>query len=277
MPPIILAPFPASGNHDRSPLLPGRRPLWTADDRPNQFIKGPGETRKAATLTGCGFCIERKARESNPPNRFSRAVCQPTRAAFRIPWTAGESNPDFLREAGVIPLDQQPESVIPDGIEPSFPACEAGVVAVGPRDREEPSDVYGGRTRTSAVTGPRAEPLHQYTGVVEGKSQRAAQPGCRESNPVCPVQSRAGFRYNTPQHPVRTTGVEPAFCSFRTSRPLHLVHVLNRDCRASSGNRTHASAMGGQQACHYIMDAKGSREARRPVPMAGVEPAAFSL
>ena len=28
----------------------------------------------------------------------------------------------------------QPDRVIPDGLEPSFPACDAGVVAAGPRD-----------------------------------------------------------------------------------------------------------------------------------------------
>lgn len=94
---------------------------------------------------------------------------KPYPATFRFKWTAGESNPDFLVanqasshwtsspyfriqevrpgiEPGLPPyhgsvqpkhLQTLPLSVIPDGVEPSSPACHAGVVAVGPRDQIE--------------------------------------------------------------------------------------------------------------------------------------------
>lgn len=61
-------------------------------------------------------------------------------------------------------------TVIPHGLEPWFPACEAGVVATGPRDQK--SGAYGCRSRTSASTGQHAVPLHQGTSVsVRGGSR----------------------------------------------------------------------------------------------------------
>src|SRR5581483_5893515 len=104
---------------------------------------------------------ERKVRELNPPlhreNRLSRAA-RPT--DIRLPpvsvdppgvepgspachtgvfpldrgpvsqWTAGDSNPEYRRAKPVSSrLDEQPIlPVIPHGLEPWFPACDAGVV-----------------------------------------------------------------------------------------------------------------------------------------------------
>ena len=54
-----------------------------------------------------------------------------------LQWTAGESNSDSrLAKPVSSQLDEQPETVIPHGLEPWFPACDAGVVAAGPRDRK---------------------------------------------------------------------------------------------------------------------------------------------
>ena len=54
-----------------------------------------------------------------------------------LQWTAGESNSDSrLAKPVSCRLDEQPEPVIPHGLEPWFPACETGVVAAGPRDQK---------------------------------------------------------------------------------------------------------------------------------------------
>jgi hypothetical protein len=69
---------------------------------------------------------------------------KPYPATFRVQWTAGESNPDLLVAGQVSSrwtsspfLSHQ---IVPEGVEPPFPLCKRGVVAVGPRDvASEPS------------------------------------------------------------------------------------------------------------------------------------------
>src|SRR5262249_47638512 len=61
------------------------------------------------------------------------------------------------RRAAVTPADL---GVTPDGLEPSFPPCEGGVVATGPRDR---SDSSRGRNRTGKhITRLSTWPLYLF-------------------------------------------------------------------------------------------------------------------
>jgi len=59
-------------------------------------------------------------------------------------------------DAGVFPLDEEPDAtpadrrMIPDGLEPSLPRCERGVVAAGPRDQDGGASAGGGRQSARA-------------------------------------------------------------------------------------------------------------------------------
>src|SRR5439155_1619272 len=52
------------------------------------------------------------------------------------------------------PWHIRPHQVIPDGLEPSFPACDAGVVAPGPRDRASVAEVGIEPTTSSPGSRP---------------------------------------------------------------------------------------------------------------------------
>ena len=106
-----------------------------------------------------------------PDHHASERKSRTSAASTRLEWTAGESNPDFLvagqassrwtsspsclqkgppenrtrspslpREEcsehtrGPFHRIQPSHEVIPEGVEPPFPLCKRGVVAIGPRD-----------------------------------------------------------------------------------------------------------------------------------------------
>ncbi len=136
------------------PRLPGWKPGVVPLD----------QSRRVITIKS-----ERKERESNPQGSSlarSQIGCRHHSACpsgSRVEWTAGESNPDFLVAGQVSSRwtsspnlsvvscpwcvasennhanmrhfpHRRGREVIPEGVEPPFPLCKRGVVAIGPRD-----------------------------------------------------------------------------------------------------------------------------------------------
>ncbi len=78
------------------------------ESNPHLLVHSQSCRNRYTTATVC----QRKERESNPQGSVCSAGFQPAPVAHRV----------------------APPSVIPDGLEPSFPARHAGVLAAGPRD-----------------------------------------------------------------------------------------------------------------------------------------------
>jgi hypothetical protein len=165
----------------------------------------------------------------------------------------------------VLPNGTGPAGIVPDGVEPSFPVCKTGVVAVGPRDCkwthwESHPDLKRAELVSSCWTMSPSCGSWNRTNI---KTFRASRPTVRRSRNCCFFCYRPALgRHWRPSSVASSGGRNRTYgilIQSQASLPTATTPEWNCIFKVPCGNRTRLASLEGWNLCR---SAKGTRSGR---------------